>query len=144
MHRTTPRIPVLAALLAALLVATLAPRLGADEGMWTLDNLPLARLKERYGFTPTPDWIEHLQKASVSFGGGSGAFVSANGLVLTNHHVALGQLQKVSTPDHDYVRDGFFALYHFQSDAMKIADLERSLKLNDRVLRHIVLRTEEE
>ena len=122
MHRATPTIPVLAALLAALLVATHAPRLRADEGMWTLDNLPLARLKERYGFTPTPDWIEHLQKASVSFGGGSGAFVSANGLVLTNHHVALGQLQKVSTPDHDYVRDGFFA--RTGAEEMKCPDLE--------------------
>src|SRR5262249_44662552 len=67
-------------------------------------------LKEHYGFTPTPEWVEHLQKASVRFNdGGSGAFVSKDGLVLTNHHVALGQLQKMSTAEKDYVRDGFFA-----------------------------------
>jgi len=41
--------------------------------------------------------------------GGSGSFVSADGLVLTNHHVALGQLTKVSSAKKDYVKDGFFA-----------------------------------
>ena len=81
----------------------------ADEGMWTLDNLPLQQLQARYGFTPTPAWLEHVQKASVHFGGASGAFVSPDGLVLTNHHVGLGQLQKMSSEQADYVRDGFFA-----------------------------------
>ncbi len=81
-----------------------------DEGMWTLDNLPLAPLKKHYGFAPTAAWIELLQKASVRFNdGGSGAFVSSDGLVLTNHHVALGQLQKMSTAEKDYVKEGFFA-----------------------------------
>ncbi len=122
MCRSVSRLSVAAALLTAALSASLAPPLAADEGMWTLDNLPLARLKERYGFTPTPDWIDHLQKASVSFGGGSGAFVSANGLVLTNHHVALGQLQKVSSPQHDFVHDGFFA--RSATEEMKCPDLE--------------------
>lgn len=100
------RLPRLAAL--ALLVACAAPAF-ADEGMWTFDNLPLARIQERYGFTPTPQWLEHLQRASVSFGGGSGAFVSPDGLVLTNHHVARGQIFKLSTPQRDLLRDGFFA-----------------------------------
>jgi hypothetical protein len=111
-----------AAVLVAALVASVAPPVAADEGMWTLDNLPVRQLQERYGFTPTKSWIEHLQKASVSFGGGSGAFVSPNGLVLTNHHVALGQLQKTSTPQHDYVHDGFFA--RTSGDEMKCLDLE--------------------
>ncbi len=120
MKRWPSRWPARLALAAAVVLS--AVPLAADEGMWTLDNLPLQRLKQRYGFTPTPAWIEHLQKASVSFGGASGSFVSASGLVLTNHHVALGQLQKVSTPDHDYVSDGFFA----RSDAeeLKCPDLE--------------------
>jgi S1-C subfamily serine protease len=74
-------------------------RVAADEGMWTFDNPPLAQLRDKYGFTPSTEWLDHLRLASVRFNdGGSGSFVSPRGLVLTNHHVALGQLQKVSTP----------------------------------------------
>jgi hypothetical protein len=92
----------------ALLLA--APGARADEGMWTLDNLPTKQLQERYHFTPAPEWLAKIRLASVRFNdGGSGAFVSPNGLVLTNHHVALGQLQKMSTEKKDYVKDGFFA-----------------------------------
>src|ERR1700758_3106533 len=103
--------------------ANAAPRLRTDEGMWTFDNLPLKLLKEHYGFTPTEKWIEHLRLSSVRFNdGGSGAFVSKNGLVLTNHHVALGQLQKMSTPKKDYVKDGFFA--KSRAAEIKCPDLE--------------------
>jgi len=97
-------------LAAATMMLVLASPLTADEGMWTLDNPPLKQLKEKYGFEPSPAWLEHIRLASVRFNdGGSGSFVSASGLVLTNHHVALGQLQKVSTPQKDYVADGFYA-----------------------------------
>src|SRR3990167_585905 len=99
-----------AAMMAAALTVAAAPQLRGDEGMWTFDNLPVKLLKERYNFTPTRAEIDHLRLASVRFNdGGSGAFVSKNGLVLTNHHVALGQLQKMSTPKKDYVKEGFFA-----------------------------------
>jgi len=110
------------ALLAFLAAALLAPAAVADEGMWPLDNLPLKQLQERYGFTPTPEWIEHVQKASINFGGGSGAFVSPDGLALTNHHVALGQLAKMSSPGHDYVHDGFFA--RTRAEEIPCPDLE--------------------
>src|SRR5262249_51558707 len=79
-----------------LSAAPLAAAARADEGRRTFDTLPLARLQQGYGFTPGRDWLEHVQRSCVNFGGGSGAFVSADGLVLTNHHVALGQLQKMS------------------------------------------------
>ena len=76
----------------------------ADEGMWTFDNPPIKQLKERYGFEPTGEWLDHVRLSSVRFNdGGSGSFVSPHGLVLTNHHVALGQLAKVSSPAKDYV-----------------------------------------
>ncbi|MFI5363157.1 MAG: S46 family peptidase [Elusimicrobiota bacterium] len=111
-----------AAVMAAALTMA-APHLRADEGMWTFDNLPMSLLKDHYGFTPTPQWIEHLQRSSVRFNdGGSGAFVSKDGLVLTNHHVALGQLQKMSTAQRDYVKEGFFA--KTAADEIKCPDLE--------------------
>ena len=109
-----------AALLSALL---LGPTLYADEGMWTFDNPPLKQLKEKYNFTPTQPWLDHLRLSCVRLNdGGSGSFVSAHGLLLTNHHVALGQLQKNSSAQHDYVRDGFYAATTDQE--MKSPDLE--------------------
>jgi S1-C subfamily serine protease len=69
----------------------------ADDGMWLFSAPPLKQIKEKYQFEPTPQWLEHLQKASVRFNsGGSGSFVSANGLVITNHHVGADTLQKIS------------------------------------------------
>src|SRR6185295_4173749 len=72
---------------------------------------------------PTTAWLDHLRLSSVRFNdGGSGSFVSPRGLVLTNHHVALGQLQKVSTPQKNYVLDGFHAAR--PGDELKCPDLE--------------------
>ena len=112
--------PASAALLAAVLLCPVIP---ADEGMWTFDNPPLKQLKEKYNFTPTQKWLDHLRLSSVRLNdGGSGSFVSPHGLLLTNHHVALGQLQKNSSADHDYVRDGFYAAT--PEEEMKSPDLE--------------------
>lgn len=101
----------------------------ADEGMWTFGNPPLDQLQKRYGFTPTREWLDHVQLSSVRFNdGGSGSFVSPRGLVLTNHHVALGQLQKVSSPKKDYVKDGFYA--RTQAEELKCPDLELNVLLS--------------
>jgi len=89
----------------------------------TFDNPPLRQLKEKYNFTPTQPWLDHLRLSCVRLNdGGSGSFVSAHGLLLTNHHVALGQLQKNSSAQHDYVKDGFYAATPDQE--MKSPDLE--------------------
>ena len=112
-----------ALMLAAALLMAAAPVLHAEEGMWTFDNPPLKQLKAKYNFTPTQAWLDHLRLSSVRLNdGGSGSFVSPNGLLLTNHHVARGQLQKNSTAEHDYLRDGFYATTPDQE--MKSPDLE--------------------
>lgn len=93
---------------AAALLLTL-PALRADEGMWTFDNIPAAQLKARYGVALSPAWLKRLQLATVRFPGGTGAFVSAGGLVVTNHHVARSLIAQVSSAQADLVRDGFAA-----------------------------------
>ena len=98
------------AALAAVLGLFMTPdTLQADEGMWLFSNPPRAQLK-KYGFDATDKWLEHVRLSSVRFNsGGSGSFVSADGLVMTNHHVASDDLAKVSTDEKNYLRDGFHA-----------------------------------
>ena len=111
-----------AALASCGLLAACLP-LCADEGMWTFDNPPVKQLETKYHFTPTQPWLDHVRLSSVRLNdGGSGSFVSAHGLLLTNHHVARGQLQKNSTAEHDYVKNGFYAATPEQE--MKSPDLE--------------------
>src|SRR6202045_2817502 len=95
----------------------------ADEGMWLFNNPPYKTLQDKYHFQPTAAWLEHLQKSSVRFNsGGSGSFVSAGGLVMTNHHVGADCLQKISSNDKDYVKTGFEA--RTRSEEPKCVDLE--------------------
>src|SRR5947208_4492740 len=101
----------------------------ADEGMWLFNAPPLKQLKEKYQFEPTQQWLEHLQKASVRFNsGGSGSFVSANGLVITNHHVGADKLQKMGDAQHNYLRDGFYA--KTQAEEIKSTDLELNVLMS--------------
>jgi len=112
--------------LAGILISF--PVLG-DEGMWTFDNPPVKQVQEKYGFVITRQWLDRVRLASVRFNdGGSGSFVSSKGLILTNHHVALGQLQKVSTPQKNYVNDGFYA--RSAAEEMKCPDLELNVLIS--------------
>jgi hypothetical protein len=103
-----------------------------DEGMWPFDGLPLQTLKEKYDFEPTPEWLEHVRLGSVRFDtGGSGSFVSPNGLVMTNHHVALETIQKVSTPEKDWVESGFSARLFGEEVPGKDLTLRQLVEIKD-------------
>src|SRR5207244_2686268 len=93
-------------LFAAAALLTMVTAVDADEGMWLFNHPPLKHLKDRYGFTPDQKWLDHVRLSSVRFNsGGSGSLVSADRLVMTNHHVGPDTLQKLRTPEKNYTRD---------------------------------------
>ena len=79
----------------------------ADEGMWTFDNPPLKQWKERYNFEPSKEWLDKVRLASPKVNGASAVFVSPNGLIATNHHVAAGYIERVSSKERDLMKTGF-------------------------------------
>src|SRR4051794_13275836 len=100
--------------------------LRADEGMWTFDNPPLKQWKERYNFEPPAGWLDKVRLATVRLNdGGTASFVSPNGLIITNQHVASGQLSKMSSKEKDYAKDGFYA--PTQAQEVKATDLEANV-----------------
>jgi hypothetical protein len=112
------RILVLVALLCSLAAFSVA-----DEGMWLFNKPPKDQLKKDHNFTVTDPWLDHLRLGSVRFNnGGSGSFVSEDGLTFTNHHVGRVCLQQLSTEKKDYIKDGFYA--KTQADEGKCPDLE--------------------
>lgn len=116
-----------ASLVFTVLAAALAAR--ADDGMWLLNNPPLPQLKERYGFEPSAAWLEHVQKASVRFNnGGSASFASADGLIVTNHHVASDAIYKLSTKERDLLKQGYLA--RTREEELKCVDLELNVLMS--------------
>jgi len=114
------RLLPIASLLAFLLIGSLA--LG-DEGMWLYNAFPKEKAKAKYGFEPSQAWLDHARLSSVRFNnGGSGSFVSANGLTFTNHHVGAECIQELSTGGKDYIKNGFYAAT--QAEEAKCPNLE--------------------
>src|SRR6266576_3038015 len=111
------------------LLTSLSDRAFGDEGMWLYTAPPTKQLKEKYNFEPSKQWLDHLQKSSARFSsGGSGSFVSADGLVITNHHVGADALQKVSDEQRNYLRDGFYA--RTRVEEKKCVDLELNILMS--------------
>ena len=109
--------------LSLLALSCLVLTVRADEGMWLFNQPPRQIFREKYGFDATDTWLEHLQKSSVRFNsGGSGSFVSEDGLLISNHHVCADALQKLSSEKKNYLKDGFYA--PTQADEVKCLDLE--------------------
>ncbi|MDX2115385.1 MAG: S46 family peptidase [Planctomycetota bacterium] len=124
MKITHPR--TLRTLMASLMLAAFAGAgspAHADEGMWLLTKPPVDILSSRFGFTPSSDWLEHMQKSAVRFNtGGSGSLVSADGLVMTNHHVGSDMIAKLSSPGNDLLTKGFHA--RTRGEELRCPDLE--------------------
>lgn len=135
--------PVVLILLGLILLSGLIrSRVAADEGMWTFDHPPLRQWKEKYGFEPSGEWLDHIRLSTVRLsegaGGGTGCLVSADGLIMTNQHVGRGQVAKLSSQSssqssgqssgqpssggRDLVRDGFYAAS--REEELKCPDLE--------------------
>src|ERR1035441_7050796 len=106
-----------------LITALATPLALPDEGMWLYNAFPKDRVQKQYGFLPSQEWLDHLRLSSVRFNnGGSGSFVSADGLAFTNHHVGADCIGKLATSGADYMKTGFYA--KTQADEAKCPDLE--------------------
>jgi hypothetical protein len=112
----------------AVLVAALSARALADEGFWPFNAVPKAAIKQALGFEPADAWLQHLQLSAIRFGGASGSFISPDGLILTNHHVGLRTIQRLSTPEQDFVKNGFYA--KMLADELKAPDMELTVLQN--------------
>lgn len=94
---------------AVTAIAFAAPA-SAEEGMWTFDAVPTAQIQKEYGWAPDQQWLDDRRAAALRLTNGcSASFVSAEGLILTNHHCIVSCLQDLSSADQDYVAAGFNA-----------------------------------
>jgi peptidase S46-like protein len=119
----------LCALILALFTFQTIPVAALDEGMWTFNNVPRTDIKQKYGFEVTDDWLKKVQLASVRFNnGGSGSFVSPNGLVLTNYHIVEDIVGELSTAEKDYAKEGFVA--RTRTDELKAPNLELNVLMS--------------
>ncbi|MBP7473770.1 MAG: S46 family peptidase [Pyrinomonadaceae bacterium] len=116
---------ILAFLLSINILATFT---FADEGMWTFDNPPVKQWKERYNFEPSKEWLDNVRLASPKVNNSSAGFVSPNGLIATNHHVAAGYIERVSSKERDLLKNGFYA--RTQAEELKIPDASASVLMS--------------
>jgi len=94
-------------LLSTALLVTLPA--AADEGMWTYQGFPSALVKKNHGVDITPAWLDHVRRSTVRLSNCTASFVSAEGLILTNHHCAASCIDEQSTPEKSMLQSGFHA-----------------------------------
>src|SRR6185369_4343932 len=103
-----------------------------DEGMWPFNNIPRDEIKKKYGFDVTDEWLKKVQLASVRFNnGGSGSFVSPNGLVLTNYHIVEDIVNDATTTEKDLAKEGFVARSSAQEIKAPSLELNVLMSLED-------------
>ena len=101
---------IVAASASAQQPATAGEYPGLETGkMWTFDMPPLEYWARRYNFRPSQEWLDHVRLSAGRLGGCSASFVSADGLVMTNHHCARGCVEGVTRQGEDLLGNGFYA-----------------------------------
>ncbi len=110
------------ALLLSLVVLFLGSSIYADEGMWLFNAFPKDKVQAKYGFAPDQAWLDHVRLSSARAPNGSSSFVSPDGLIFTNHHIAQECIHDLSTSGKDYMKLGFYAPTH--ADEAKCPGME--------------------
>src|ERR1700723_2222629 len=111
-------------------LATLAA--AADEGMWTFDNFPSKTVGAKYGFAPSPDWLDHVRLSSLRIAGGcSASFIFPQGLVMTHHPCVVDCLEELSTPKQNFVDDGFVAKAEAEERKCASFELDQLVYIRD-------------
>jgi hypothetical protein len=109
--------------MSSLLSIGASSSLQADEGMWTLNGFPTAKVEKKYGFKASKEWLDHVRLSSARLAGGcSASFVSENGLVMTNHHCAHSCIEQLSKAGKDFVASGFYA--KTEADEVRCPEIE--------------------
>lgn len=120
------------ALAALVFASSSGGAASADEGMWTFDNFPSAKVAQAYGFRPSSAFLGHLQRSSLRIAGGcSASFVSPQGLVLTNHHCVVGCAERLATPQENLVENGFYAKRGEDERACPAFELDQLVRIDD-------------
>ena len=118
-----------------LILLSCAALAAADEGMWLYNAFPVAKVKAKYGFAPDQAWLDHAQKSSVRIesatSGGSASFVSPEGLVFTNHHVAQPCIHEMSSSGKDYMKLGFYARTRAEEPKCPNLEMNVLMKIED-------------
>jgi hypothetical protein len=100
--------------------------------MWTFDNFPSKTVGEKYGFTPSQEWLNHVRLSSLRIAGGcSASFISPQGLVMTNHHCVVDCVEQLSTPKQNFVDEGFSAKTPAEERKCPAFELDQLVEIRD-------------
>ena len=117
---------------AALVFVAFGEAAQADEGMWTFDNFPSKTVGVKYGFAPSPDWLDHVRLSSLRIAGGcSASFISPHGLVMTNHHCVVDCLEQISTPEQNFAGIGYSATTPAEERKCPDFELDQLVEIRD-------------